>query len=59
MRQLVARALSIGADPSDDEDQRLRKILPLTAALLIFPLAMAWGGISRLPGRRRGPDPLA
>ncbi len=50
MRQLVARALSIGADPSDDEEQRLRKILLLTAAYLIFPLAIVWGGVYALAG---------
>jgi len=50
MRRLVARALSIGADPSDDEEQRLRKILLLTAAYLIFPLAIVWGGIYALAG---------
>ena len=50
MRQLVARALSIGADPSDDEEQRLRKILLLTAAFVILPLAIVWGGIYALAG---------
>ena len=35
MRRLLARALSIGADPSDDEEQRLRKILLLTGCLVI------------------------
>ena len=46
----VARALSIGADPSDDEEQRLRKLLLLTAAYLIFPLAIVWGGVYALAG---------
>ena len=50
MRRLAARALSIGADPSDDEEQRLRKILLLTAAYLILPLAIVWGGIYLLAG---------
>jgi len=50
MRRLVARALSIGADPSDDEEQRLRKILLLTAAWIILPLAIVWGGIYILAG---------
>ena len=50
MRRLVARALSIGADPSDDEEQRLRKILLLTAAYVILPLAIVWGGIYMLAG---------
>ncbi len=50
MRRLVARALSIGADPSDDEEQRLRKILLLTAAFVIFPVAIVWGGIYAVTG---------
>ena len=50
MRRLLARALSIGADPSDDEEQRLRKILLLTAAFAILPLAIVWGGIYVLAG---------
>jgi class 3 adenylate cyclase len=50
MRRLLARALSIGADPSDDEEQRLRKILLLTAAWIILPLAIVWGGIYILAG---------
>jgi class 3 adenylate cyclase len=50
MRQLAARALSIGADPSDDQDLRLRKVLLLTAAYLILPLAVVWGAIYMLAG---------
>jgi len=50
MRRLVARALSIGADPSDDEEQRLRKILLLTAAWVILPVAIVWGWIYILAG---------
>src|SRR5918999_1479514 len=50
MRSLVARALSIGADPSDDEEQRLRKVLLLTAAYVIFPLAIAWGALYAAAG---------
>jgi len=50
MRRLVARALSIGADSSDDEEQRLRKILLLTAAYVILPLAIVWGAIYALAG---------
>ena len=50
MRPLLARALSIGADPGDDEEQRLRKILLLTAAYVILPLAILWGGIYAMAG---------
>lgn len=50
MRRLVARALSVGADPSDDEEQRLRKILLLTAALIILPVAILWGAIYAFAG---------
>jgi class 3 adenylate cyclase len=45
MRQLVARVFAIGADPADDEDLRLRKVLLLTAALAILPLAIVWGAV--------------
>jgi len=41
----LRRVLAIGAEPGDDEDTRLRKILLLVAALLITPLALAWGAI--------------
>ncbi len=50
MRRLVAGALSIGADPSDDPEQRLRKILLLTAAFVILPLTIVWGGIYAFAG---------
>ncbi len=50
MRRLVAGALSIGADPSDDQEQRLRKILLLTAAFVILPLTIVWGGIYAFAG---------
>ena len=50
MRDLVARALSIGADPSDDEEERLRKILLLTGAYVIWPLTILWGGIYVIAG---------
>ena len=47
---LVARALRIGADPGDDEDTRLRKVLLLVAALTIAPLAVVWGGLYWVAG---------
>ena len=37
--------LAVGAEPDDDEDTRLRKVLLLVAALIITPLAVAWGAI--------------
>ena len=50
MRQLIARALRIGADPTDDEELRLRKVLLLSAAYLILPLAIVWGAMYALAG---------
>ena len=52
MRQLVVRVLSIGADPADDEELRLRKVLLLTAALAILPLAIVWGAAYFAAGAR-------
>lgn len=43
MRGWIRRLLAIGADPADDEDTRLRKVLLLVAALTIAPLAVVWG----------------
>ena len=43
MEGLLSRLLSIGADPTDDADTRLRKVLLLVAALIIAPLAVVWG----------------
>ena len=37
--------LAVGAEPDDDEDTRLRKVLLLVAALAITPLALAWGAL--------------
>jgi class 3 adenylate cyclase len=37
--------LAVGAEPDDDEDTRLRKVLLLVAALVITPLALAWGAL--------------
>jgi guanylate cyclase len=38
----LARLASIGADPSDDEDLRLRKSLLVLIALLIWPISIVW-----------------
>lgn len=50
MSRLLGRLLSIGADPGDDEDTRLRKVLLLVAALTIAPLAVLWGLLYWLAG---------
>jgi guanylate cyclase len=42
-RQLVDRALSIGADPADSSDERFRKRLLVGIALLILPAGFLWG----------------
>jgi class 3 adenylate cyclase len=43
--RLFSALLRIGADPADDEDLRLRKLLILSAAIRILPAAVAWGAI--------------
>src|SRR5687767_11080193 len=50
MRGLLSRLLAIGADPADDEDTRLRKVLLLVAALTMVPLAVLWGSLYWLAG---------
>jgi class 3 adenylate cyclase len=45
MRTLLTRLLAIGADPLDDEDVRLRKVLVLVAALMVLPAAIGWGAV--------------
>jgi hypothetical protein len=57
MSGLLGRLLSIGADPGDDEDLRLRKVLLLVAALTIAPLAVLWGRRRRAAGWLPGADP--
>ena len=52
MRQLLIRLLQIGAEPADDEDLRLRKLLSLTAALLILPASILWGAVYWVFGER-------
>ena len=46
VRTLLDRALSrlalVGADPSDDEDTRLRKGLLVLITVLILPISLAW-----------------
>lgn len=50
MRGTLGRLLSIGADPADDDDTRLRKVLLLVAALTIAPLAVLWGALYWVTG---------
>jgi len=50
MNGLLSTLLSIGADPGDDEDTRLRKVLLLVAVLTIAPLAVVWGGLYWIAG---------
>jgi hypothetical protein len=45
MRTLLTRVLATGADPRDDEDVRLRKVLMLAAALMVLPAGALWGAI--------------
>ena len=39
----LARLSSVGADPADDEDTRLRKALLVLIVLLILPIGLLWG----------------
>jgi adenylate cyclase len=42
---LVDRAARVGADPEDDDEVRLRKILLVLVCLLILPISAVWGVI--------------
>ena len=39
------RVAAIGADPRDDDEQRLRKALLVVIAVLILPIAFVWGSL--------------
>ncbi len=41
----LAWYLRIGVDPEDDPEVRLRKILVLSVAAMLMPLALVWGGV--------------
>jgi class 3 adenylate cyclase len=45
MARFLRSFLAIGADTSETEDDRLRRVLVLTAALMVIPAAILWGGI--------------
>ena len=53
-RPWVDRAARIGADPTDDDEVRLRKALLVLVALLILPIAIAWGFIYLALGAQAG-----
>lgn len=50
MTEAIRRLLALGADPRDDEDTRLRKLLLLVAALTVTPLSALWGLVYWLAG---------
>jgi adenylate cyclase len=41
----LARVAMIGADPRDDEDLRLRKVLLVLIAVMILPVSFVWGSL--------------
>jgi class 3 adenylate cyclase len=45
MRRLLGRVFGIGAEAGDTEDERLRKVLLLAAAVMVVPAAVIWGAI--------------
>ena len=45
LRQLLARAVSVGIDPADSIEIALQKRLTVALSLVIVPLAFFWGGI--------------
>ena len=49
---LHERALSIGADPRDNTEERFRKRLLVGVALAILPIAFVWGCLYWLVGER-------
>jgi guanylate cyclase len=48
------RAARIGADPRDDDEQRLRKALLVLVCVLILPISLAWGAIYLALGAASG-----
>ena len=45
MSRLLSRLLGIGADPRDDADLRLRKVLVLAAVVVVALATFLWGVI--------------
>jgi guanylate cyclase len=50
----IDRAARIGADPQDDQEARLRKALLVLICVLIWPIALLWGGIYLALGATAG-----
>ena len=50
---IAERLLRVGADPSDDEETRLDKVLILSAIAMIAPLAAVWGALYLAAGAQR------
>ena len=48
------RAARIGADPTDDDELRLRKTLLVLICILILPIALVWGAIYLALGAMAG-----
>jgi adenylate cyclase len=43
LETVLARLATVGADPGDDDDTRLRKALLVLIAVLILPIGVLWG----------------
>src|SRR5438034_7382524 len=43
VQRLLDRAATIGADPRDDDERRLRKALLVLLSVLILPISLVWG----------------
>jgi hypothetical protein len=52
MSRLLRTWLGIGADPSDDADLQLRKVLLLSGAAMVTLAALVWGSIYWAFGER-------
>ncbi|MGH3132693.1 MAG: adenylate/guanylate cyclase domain-containing protein [Gaiellaceae bacterium] len=52
MRALGERALSLGADPADSPDERVRKALLVGISLMVLPAGVLWGGLYWAFGER-------
>jgi class 3 adenylate cyclase len=50
LRSWLEAVLTLGSDPRDSEDERVRKVLLLTAVVILLPLTAAWGAIYWMVG---------
>jgi adenylate cyclase len=53
-RPLLDWAATVGADPKDDDELRLRKILLVLVSVLILPISLAWGALYLALGATSG-----